>query len=75
MKGYLLKQFLGKVNGFEEKYISHHQNLNQYFFDSLDKALDVYCSYEKVVLVGDFNGNIGKHVLTTSISPWTGKYK
>ena len=31
---------------------------DQYFFDSLNKDLDVYCNYEKVVLVGDFNPKI-----------------
>ena len=31
---------------------------DQYFFDSLGKALDVSCNYEKVVLVGDFNAKI-----------------
>ena len=38
---------------------------DQYFFDSLDKALDVYCNYEKVVLVGDFNAKIGETCLDT----------
>ena len=28
---------------------------NQYYFDCLDKAQDVYSSYEKVILTGDFN--------------------
>ena len=28
---------------------------NQYYFDCLDKALDVYSSYEKVILTVDFN--------------------
>ena len=27
----------------------------QYYFDCLDKALDVYSSYEKFILTGDFN--------------------
>ena len=36
---------------------------DQYFFDSLDKALDVYCNYEKVVLVGDFNAKIAEMYL------------
>ena len=36
---------------------------DQYFFDSLDKALDIYCNYEKVVLVGDFNAKIGETCL------------
>ena len=29
-----------------------------YFFDNLDKAIDVYKHYEKVLLVGDFNAEI-----------------
>ena len=28
---------------------------DQYYFDCLDKALDVYSSYEKFILTGDFN--------------------
>ena len=36
---------------------------DQYFFDSLDKALDISCSYEKVVLVGDFDAKIGETCL------------
>ena len=28
---------------------------NHYFFENLDKAIDVYCHYEKVLLAGDFN--------------------
>ena len=32
---------------------------DQYYFDNIDKALYVYCQYEKVVLVGDFNAQIG----------------
>ena len=37
--------------------------LLRHFFDSLDKALDVYCNYEKVVLVGNFNAKIGETCL------------
>ena len=29
--------------------------LDQYFFITLDKALDVYSTYENVLLIGDFN--------------------
>ena len=36
---------------------------DQYFFGSLDKTLDVYCNYEKVILVGDFNAKIGETCL------------
>ena len=32
---------------------------DQYYFDNIDKALDVYCQYEKILLVGDFNAQIG----------------
>ena len=42
---------------------THHHNLTNIFFNSLDKALDVYCNYEKVVLVGDFNAKIGETCL------------
>ena len=28
---------------------------NQYYFECLDKALDVYSHYERVILTGDFN--------------------
>ena len=39
---------------------------DQYFFDSLGKALDVCCNYEKVLLIGDLMLKYEKHVLTTS---------
>ena len=29
-------------------------------FDTLDKTLDVYCKYQKVVLIKDFNAKIGE---------------
>ena len=38
---------------------------DQYFFDNIDKALDVYSTYEKVILVGDFNSQIGKNCIDT----------
>ena len=37
-----------------ETYHPPSQN-DQYYFDCLDKALDVYSSYEKVVFTGDFH--------------------
>ena len=33
---------------------------DRYYFNNIDKALDVSCQYEKVVLVGDFNAKIGE---------------
>ena len=36
---------------------------NQYFFVNIDKALDVYCSYEKVMLAGDFDAQDGERLL------------
>ena len=35
------------------------------YLDSSDNALDIYCNYEKVALVGNFNAKI-EVVLTTS---------
>ena len=32
----------------------------QYYFDNIDKALDVYFQYEKIMLVEDFNAEIGQ---------------
>ena len=42
------------------RYLSPPSQSDQYYFDNIDKALDVYCQYEKVVLVGNFNGQIGE---------------
>ena len=28
---------------------------DQYYFEALDKALDCYSSYDRIVLIGDFN--------------------
>ena len=38
---------------------------DQYFFDKLDNALDVYSNYENILLVGDFNVQIGETCLDT----------
>ena len=34
---------------------------DQYFFDNIDKALDVYSTYEKVILGGDLDSQIGEN--------------
>ena len=36
---------------------------DQYFFDNLDEALDVYSTYEKVLITGDFNDQEGEKYL------------
>ena len=36
---------------------------DQYFFDNVDKALDVYSTYEKAVLGGDFDSQIGENFI------------
>ena len=33
---------------------------NQYFFKTLDKALDVYSNYKNVLLIGDLNAQVGQ---------------
>ena len=38
---------------------------DQYFFDNLDKALDVYSTYEIVLITGDFNVQEGEKCLDT----------
>ena len=38
---------------------------DQYFFNTLDNALDVYSNYENVLLIGDFNALIGEKHLDT----------
>ena len=38
---------------------------DQYFFDKLHNALDVYSNYENILLVGDFNAQIGEACLDT----------
>ena len=38
---------------------------DQYFFNTLDKALDVYAKYENVLLIGDFNAQIGETHIDT----------
>ena len=38
---------------------------DQYYFDNIEKASNVCCQYEKAVLVGDFNTQIGEKCITT----------
>ena len=54
------ENFFIKINFKKIKWLlfgTYHQpsQSNQYYFDCLDKALDDYSSYEKVVLSGNFN--------------------
>ena len=43
----------------------HPPQPDQYFFNTLDKTLDVYSNYENVLLIGDFNAQIGETHLVT----------
>ena len=36
-----------------------------YFFDNIDKCLDVYSTYERVALAGDFNAQVGEKLFDT----------
>ena len=45
-------------------YRSPSQNQN-YFFDNIDKCLDVYSSYERVALGDDFNAHVGGKLFDT----------
>ena len=38
---------------------------DEYFFDHIDKALDVYSIYEKNLITGDFNTQEGEKCLDT----------
>ena len=38
---------------------------DQYLFNTLGKALDVYSNYENVLLIGDFNAQIEETHLNT----------
>lgn len=38
---------------------------DQYFFENIDQALDVYCANEKVILGENFNSKVGKNCIDT----------
>ena len=38
---------------------------DQYYFEALDKALDCYSSYDRIVLIGDFNSEDRKTCMET----------
>ena len=48
---------------------------DQYSFNTLDKALDVYSNYENILLIGDFNAQIGETSWYLFISTWASKYQ
>ena len=45
-------------------YRAPSQNHN-YFFDNIDKGLDVYSTYERVAVAGDFNAQVGENTFDT----------
>ena len=38
---------------------------DQYFLNTFDKVLNIYSNYENVLLIGDFNAQIGETHLDT----------
>ena len=38
---------------------------DQYYFEALDKALDCYSSYDRIVLIGDFNSEVHETCMET----------
>ena len=65
IEGIFLEKFFRKPKWLLcEIYHPPSQN-DQYFFDNIDRALDIYCSYEKIVLTEDFIVQKGKRLLDT----------
>ena len=64
LKHYLLKLIFESASGY---FVDYHppSQPDQYFFDNLDKALDVYSTCEKALITGDFNAQEGKKCLNT----------
>ena len=54
LKHYLLELIFESASDYFVDYITHLLNLIN-FFDNLDKALDVYSTYENILMTGDFN--------------------
>ena len=65
LKHYLLKLILKSASGYFIDYITHFLNLINTFFNNLSKALDVYSTYEKVLITGDFNAQEREKCLDT----------
>ena len=38
---------------------------NPYYFNNLDKVLDTYSNFDRVLLAGDFNTGISENVIDT----------
>ena len=58
-----IEGLLGRLNFRKSKWLligAYHppSQSDSYFFEHLDKALDIYSNYEKVLLTGDFNSEI-----------------
>ena len=64
-KHYLLKLIFENASGYFVDHITHLLSLTNTFLITLDKALDVYPTYEKVLITGDFNGQKGEKCLDT----------
>ena len=65
-KHYLLKLIFESVSGYFASGLYHPPSQSdQCFFDNLDKALDVYSTYEKILITGDLNAEEGGKYLDT----------
>ena len=66
LKHCLLKLIFESVIGYFASGLYHPPSQSdQYFFDNLDKALDVYSTDEKVLITGDFNAQEGEKCFDT----------
>ena len=65
MKHYSSTLIFESASGYFVDYITHLYQSDQYFFDNLDKALDIYSTYDKVLIAGDFNAQEGEKSLDT----------
>ena len=66
LKHYLLKLIFESASDYFVDYIYHPPSQShQHFFNNLDKPLDVYSTYEKVLITGDFNAQEGEECLDT----------
>ena len=65
IKGILVELNLRKCKGLLLGAYYPSSQLDQYFFEHVDKALEMYSYYDKILLTGDFNAEIYYHYLET----------
>ena len=64
IEGLFIELNFRKLGGYYSEHITHHVKVT-HAISIIDKALDTYINFDRVLLVGDFNTEISENAMDT----------